>query len=47
MNYKEFENCSVNLFFRIFSGKWKPLILHHFFYTGDERFIELWWFESK
>lgn len=42
MNYKEFENCSVNLFFRIFSGKWKPLILHHFFYTGDERFIELW-----
>lgn len=25
-----------------FTGKWKPVILYHFFHDGDIRFTELW-----
>ena len=42
MNYKEFENCHLNIFLKLFSGKWKPLILYHFFKNGDIRFTDLW-----
>ncbi|WP_407481155.1 winged helix-turn-helix transcriptional regulator [Elizabethkingia meningoseptica] len=42
MNYQEFEDCAFNQFMKLFSGKWKPLILFHFFETGDIRFTELW-----
>lgn len=42
MNYKEFENCPLNIFLKLFTGKWKPLILYHFFHYGDIRFTELW-----
>ncbi|ATL42492.1 helix-turn-helix domain-containing protein [Elizabethkingia sp. HX WHF] len=42
MNYKEFENCAFNRFMKLFSGKWKPLILFHFFESGDIRFTDLW-----
>ncbi|AJW62310.1 putative HTH-type transcriptional regulator YybR [Elizabethkingia miricola] len=42
MNYQEFENCAFNQFMKLFSGKWKPLILFHFFESGDMRFTELW-----
>lgn len=42
MLYNEFENCPLNVFLKLFSGKWKPLILFHFFHKGDVRFTELW-----
>lgn len=42
MNYQEFEDCAFNQFMKLFSGKWKPLILFHFFETGNIRFTELW-----
>ncbi|WP_268846245.1 winged helix-turn-helix transcriptional regulator [Flavobacterium aestivum] len=42
MNYNEFESCPLNTFFKLFSGKWKSLILYHCFKKGDIRFTELW-----
>lgn len=42
MNVHEFENCGLNRFFKLFSGKWKALILYHFFSEADIRFTELW-----
>lgn len=42
MTYREFENCPFNIFLKVFSGKWKPLILYQFFLNGDIRFTDLW-----
>ncbi|MDQ1098121.1 MULTISPECIES: winged helix-turn-helix transcriptional regulator [Chryseobacterium] len=42
MNYKEIENCPLNVFLKSFSGKWKPIILYCFFKNGNMRFTDLW-----
>lgn len=42
MNYDEFESCPLNVFLKLLSGKWKPLLIHQFFTHGDIRFTELW-----
>jgi DNA-binding HxlR family transcriptional regulator len=42
MDYNAFIDCPLKKFLKIISGKWKPLILYHFFKDGDIRFTELW-----
>ncbi|MFM9402295.1 winged helix-turn-helix transcriptional regulator [Myroides odoratimimus] len=42
MNYDEFESCPLNVFLKLLSGKWKPLLMYQFFANGDIRFTELW-----
>lgn len=42
MDIQDFENCPLNRFLKLLSGKWKPLILYHFIHYGDIRFSELW-----
>ena len=41
MNYKDFENCAVNLTIGMLAGKWKPVILQYLA-GGELRFIHLW-----